>query len=192
MQLNRELLSYSKIKRKAYSQYKEGQITRRVYEGIARLYRHNISNIKNKIPLVRVDSDNYRSFYKYIRRNRKNQENLGPMFSGEGDLLMLGCPILARLGPECSTPLCGHVGYTGGMQSAAACQAGCTGGTWVLTPCLVGSASGAECPTSPTSHKLHHQPTQPHPCQQPMVPILCHIGCADDAQTSRLSSVTQQ
>lgn len=80
MWLYKDLLGSLKSKRKAYRQRRDWQVTKEVYQEVARVFRDKIreANIKNKLYLM-TDMKDKKRFYQYVGQKGKTTEAAHPL-----------------------------------------------------------------------------------------------------------------
>ncbi|GAB0204227.1 mitochondrial enolase superfamily member 1 [Grus japonensis] len=84
--MSKELLEKLKGKKEVYRMWKKGLATWEEYRNIVRVFRDAMR--KAKVHLARDAKDNKKSSFKYISSKRKTRENVGPLLTEVGDLVM--------------------------------------------------------------------------------------------------------
>lgn len=87
--MNKELLSKLRLKKKAYRQWKHGQIAWDGYRDNARVARNQVRKAKARLELNLAMNikGNKKGFYRYIGDKRKTGEIVGPIWKEIGDLV---------------------------------------------------------------------------------------------------------
>jgi len=87
--VNKELLDKLQHKKKAYTGWKQGQVSWEEYREIVQVARDQVWKAKALIELnlARDVKDNKKSFYRYVSDKWKSSENVGPFWKETGDLV---------------------------------------------------------------------------------------------------------
>ncbi|GAB0176697.1 mitochondrial enolase superfamily member 1 [Grus japonensis] len=87
--MNKELLDKLKHKKEAYRGWKQGQVAWEEYRETVRAARDQVRKAKALIELnlARDVKGNKKSFYRYVRDNRKTRENIDPLWKKKRDVV---------------------------------------------------------------------------------------------------------
>ncbi|KFU99993.1 hypothetical protein N340_08025, partial [Tauraco erythrolophus] len=86
--INKELLDQLGHKKKAYREWKQGQVAWEEYRAIVRATRDQVRKAKALIELnlARDIKGNKKNFYRYVSDKKRSRENVGPLRKETGDL----------------------------------------------------------------------------------------------------------
>ncbi|KFU98828.1 hypothetical protein N340_10187, partial [Tauraco erythrolophus] len=86
--MNKELLDQLGHKKKAYREWKQGQVAWEEYRTIVRVTRDQVRKAKALIELnlARDIKGNKKGFYGYVSDKKRSREDLGPVWKETGDL----------------------------------------------------------------------------------------------------------
>ncbi|PKU40245.1 hypothetical protein llap_9450 [Limosa lapponica baueri] len=87
--MNKELLDKLRIKKEAYSGWKQGWVDWAEYKETVRVARNQIKQAKAQaeLNLARDIKNNKKKFYRYVRDKGKTGEVVGPLQKETGDLV---------------------------------------------------------------------------------------------------------
>ncbi|KFV09049.1 hypothetical protein N340_00462, partial [Tauraco erythrolophus] len=86
--MNKELLNKLRHKKKAYREWKQGQVAWEEYREIVRVTRDQVRKAKALIELnlARDIKGNKKGFYRYVSCKKRSRENVSPLRKETGDL----------------------------------------------------------------------------------------------------------
>ncbi|KFV03790.1 hypothetical protein N340_13356, partial [Tauraco erythrolophus] len=89
---NKEILGQLGHKKKAYREWKQGQVAWEEYRAIVRATRDQVRRAKGLIELnlARDIKSNKKNFHRYVSDKKRSRENIGPLQKETGDLATWG------------------------------------------------------------------------------------------------------